>query len=389
MGRMGSRRAARLLATLMSWLVAVGTLAAAPYKVAEFHSGADYFGLNNRGQVFGSQIVDDRSLATRAIVFDSLGTKQYTVPNSPVSTGRVSGTSQDLFVARSFYDGSGRPAVYNAETGESAFVNVPRSYSNVVSKVDDAGRLYGHVLYPHNDETGVASHSRPFVVENGEARDLTLPQGMRQGTLVDVNASGEVLIQAGSPGGAMPDAFVLRDGGWHLLGSLQATGINDKGDVVGNARTADDWFNVHPVLIPADGSGPVALNEFPGAQHTYIRGINSRGEIVGGADLSAVGRSVAFVYRDGIATDLNTLIDRTGSYGELNVRYITAINDLGQILAKGDDGDHWINMLLSPSELDAAEGSFAAPIPVPEPSTLLIFGGMALGVGLARRGRRG
>lgn len=381
MGSDVSRKASRILTALVGWLVTTGAAIAAPYKVAEFHSSATYLGLNDRGQVFGRQ---DSGPSDREFVFDSLGSRQYTILDRPTAAGTVSGTSQDLFVAT---PAQGRPAVYNVATGQSALLDIPWPYTKGVRASDDSGRLYGQAW--HAVDVSVP-HYRPFVVENGEVRELDLPPGMGQATLAGVNAAGEVLIEAGPLGQSASEAYLMRGGEWVHLGSFRPVGLNDRGDVVGNAWPAGDGGAAGLILVPADGSGPVALGGLPGALHTFLNGINSRGDIVGTANFDDVGiAGSAFIYRDGVATDLNTLIDRTGRYGELDARMVAAINDLGQILVRGTDGGHWVDLLLSPSDLDAAEGVFVAPPPVPEPSTLLVFAGLALGVGLARRRRRG
>jgi hypothetical protein len=381
MGRILGGRAAGILAAVIGSLVAAAGVEAAPYKVAEFFGLDRYAGLNDRGLVFGSR---DFESPPQAFVFDSLGGGRYTMVDRPSAVGDFSGSVNDVLLIPMT---SGSSVLYDVSTGESAIPDASSLGGFRIDARDDSGRLYG-IRYDY--ESSPSAH-RPFVVEGGTGRDLNPPPGVTNMSLTAVNAGGDVLVQAdsGAARGDKPEAYILRGDAWTHLGTFQAVAFNDKGEVLGYVMPRQDGGAVSPILVPADGSGPVALEGLLGAPGIFPVAINNRGEIVGHAASDALGGINPFIYREGVATDLNTLIERTGKYGELTVHFVSSINELGQILASGTDNGHWVTLLLSPSELAAVEGEFRVPPPVPEPSALLVFAGLAVGAGLVRRGRRG
>ncbi|WP_337173248.1 hypothetical protein [Paludisphaera sp.] len=388
MARIAGGGAAGILTAVMGSLVAAGGASAAPYKVTEYLGDHRYFGLNDRGQVFGTA---GEGPSSRAFVFDSLGPGRYRIMDEPTAPGGVTGGRGDVFVTP---PGPGPHAVYDVETGRAALLDLPEPYRIGVKTVDGAGRMYGETRHgepvipiPGSPTEPSPYYSRPFVAEDGKVRELDLPAGMGHATLAGVNAAGDVLIQAGVDANDAPEAYLLRDGAWTHLGAFQGRGLNDRGDVLGFVRLEGPAGGIISTLIPADGSEPIALGDLAGAHTTFPFAINNRGEVMGYGFFTG-GVSTPFIYRDGVATDLNALIERAGVFGELQVRFIHSINSLGQILASGTDGDRQVNFLLSPGDLDVAEGVFDTPN-VPEPSALLVFAGLALGAGLVRRGRRG
>ena len=109
------------------------------------------------------------------------------------------------------------------------------------------------------------------------------------------------------------------------------------------------------------------LGTVGGYQASVARGINAIGQVVGYAGLNSnIGvlssGGDAFLYSNGVMTDLNTLIPPSSGW---TLSSATAINDFGQIVGWGD----------GPS----GEGAFLLT-PVPEPSTLVLLGIVAIGL---------
>jgi probable HAF family extracellular repeat protein len=142
-----------------------------------------------------------------------------------------------------------------------------------------------------------------------------------------------------------------------------AEAINDRGQVVGNSGGhVFLWDRRHGMQDLGFVGSPAALNNvgqivgnrgtFPfqhaflwDAQHgvqdlgtlagygSFASGINDAGEVVGYSSFNGINTYHAFLYRDGVLTDLNDLLPEGSSWRLLEAR---AINDAGQIVGFGD-----------------------------------------------------
>jgi probable HAF family extracellular repeat protein len=194
---------------------------------------------------------------------------------------------------------------------------------------------------------------------DGQIRQLSTLPGDTVGMALGINDEGQVVGGTGNcantvvPGFAAAPHAVLwdRDGSAHALPSLGgsapdtsvlgagnfACAINNHGVAAGQATLHDNktW---HPVLWQ---DGIISdLGVLPGDLVGIAAGINNRGEVVG-ASVSAPGPASgnprAFVWRDGVMTDLNTLVPA----GSLYLLTASAVNDSGEIVGFGatEDGD--------------------------------------------------
>jgi probable HAF family extracellular repeat protein len=194
----------------------------------------------------------------------------------------------------------------------------------------------------------------------GQIRELSPLPGDTVGMAIGINDGGQAVGASGScantvvPGFAAAPHAVLweRDGTPHSLPSLGGSepdttvlgagtfgcSINNAGIVAGQATLSDNktW---HPVLWQ---DGIVSdLGVLQGDLVGIAAGINNRGEVVG-ASVSAPGPATgnprAYVWRNGVMTDLNSLVPATSP---LYLLTAFAINDSGEIVGFGatDDGD--------------------------------------------------
>jgi probable HAF family extracellular repeat protein len=154
-------------------------------------------------------------------------------------------------------------------------------------------------------------------------------------------ANRRLFVGTGAAVSGTPQQAFLWDGtDFRWLATLGGTfsdayGVSKAGAVAGDAWTppdSDGNFSIHAVMW-ADASSPaVDLGTLPGKAWSQAAAINSSGVIVGYA--SDVGRQqpLAFVYSQGVMTDLNALVDDTQG---LTLTMPQDINDKGVIVGIG------------------------------------------------------
>jgi probable HAF family extracellular repeat protein len=177
------------------------------------------------------------------------------------------------------------------------------------------------------------SREASFVVRD----DKVVPQIVlrRQLQFRAINNSGEVV---GNYYGEYPSPdcscfravhwkqFIFSDlpalgGRYKEFGDANATAINDAGQVVGEASASHMWSPRHAVIWAADGIHDLGTL---GGRASNATGINASGQVVGTAETGAHERH-AFLYGDGVMKDLGAL----GGDSEAS-----AINASGQIVGK-------------------------------------------------------
>jgi len=188
------------------------------------------------------------------------------------------------------------------------------------------------VSFTPNDSTGIPT-LHPFLWNNGEMSDLGNLGGTVSGAQC-ANTRGDVIGSSTLPGDLVSHAFLWRNGVMTDLGTLggdnsEAIWINGRGDVAGSADLPG--INLHDAVLWKDGK-IVDLGTVGTDPCSRGRGINSRGQVVGGSSDCVSAFLHAFVWNgSGPMLDLNTLI-APGS--GLQLTNAININDRGEILAK-------------------------------------------------------
>ncbi len=125
------------------------------------------------------------------------------------------------------------------------------------------------------------------------------------------------------------------------LGNLGArfwntpTAINQRGDVVGFAGTpGDPEGNILHAFIWTKGAGIRPLGALPGHVHSEAYGINERRQVVGISCAANFADCRAFIWKDGVMTDLNDLKPATYT---ARLEQGKDINDAGEITGRATD----------------------------------------------------
>ncbi len=200
------------------------------------------------------------------------------------------------------------------------------------SAINNRGQVAGYA------ETAVVDSGCPpykitsaVLWDKGQALALPILGGDLDGVAFGINNQGQAVGYSGSCVAATHavvwknnTAFVLQD-----LGGTKsniAFVINDRGQVAGKVRSADGSTYVAALWQP-DGT-LTNLGILPGDFAAFATGINNRGQVVGNTFDSSFNWTHGFIWQNNVMTDINTLIPADSN---LSVISASNINDRGQI----------------------------------------------------------
>jgi probable HAF family extracellular repeat protein len=330
--------------------------------------------------------------------------------------GRMDSTARGINAAGEVVGWGGPPRtgpVHAYLYDGSAFTDLGTlgGHTSGATAINDAGQVVGLAGVP-------GGHDHAFLYSDGVMTDLgTLGAGDSAAT--GINNAGEVVGGSEFPGGHLgqPHAFLYRDGVMTDLGTLgggqsYAYGINNAGAVVGVAFNPDNL--ARPFLYQdgqlmdlgslGGGGYALGLNDVgqvvgfsatttgnhvflwdntngmqdlgtlgSGDSETTAYAVNNFGQVVGTSDYRA------FLYSDGVMTDLNTLIPPDSDF-YLSTAY--GINDAGQIVGLGAGPNlHAHAFLLTPDGNSAPHGHSPTALRVSDslPATQLLAPALTTG----------
>ena len=218
----------------------------------------------------------------------------------------------------------------------------------------------------------------PAFWEKGEVRPLPTVAGDPDGFVQGINNKGQAVGSSGTCANIATHAVLWENDSAFELPNLghdgnDAYAINDHGQAVGYVSTTDG-STIVASLWPNGIHGAVTnLGILPGDGAAFATGVNNRGQVVG-STFSSVGWSRGFIWQDNVMTDLNTLIR-----GDSNLLIIAAsnINERGQIsgmasVMSGPDEGKIHAILLTP--VDESIGESAADVARTRPGSILPAG---------------
>lgn len=172
----------------------------------------------------------------------------------------------------------------------------------------------------------------PVLWEKGEAHALSMVAGDTDAFVQGLNDQGQAVGSSGDCANIAAHAVLwendtasqLKDLG-HPGGAAYA--INGQGQAVGYVSSADGTTIVASVWPNGANGGVTTIPTLPGDGAAFATGINNRGQVVG-STFNSVGWSHGFLWQDGVVTDLNTFIPEDSN---LFIIAASNINERGQI----------------------------------------------------------
>jgi len=172
----------------------------------------------------------------------------------------------------------------------------------------------------------------PAFWEKGEVRPLPTVDGDPDGFVQGINDRGQAVGSSGTCSNIAIHAVLWEHDTAFQLPDLGSDGndayaINDHGQVVGYVSTADGSTIVASLWQNGARDAVTNLGILPGDGAAFATGINNRGQVVG-STFNSVGWSRGFIWQDNVMTDLNTLVPEDSN---LYIIAASNINERGQI----------------------------------------------------------
>jgi hypothetical protein len=227
----------------------------------------DVRGLNNRGQIVGSYILEGVKYA-----FIKNGGTYSTLTDIP-GTNKTAWGINDSGQVVGNYDNHGY--IYNTTDGSLTTIDYGAPESVSVCGINDAGQICGYTYYQNLDLYGF--------VYNIDSSSWTFPFGTLgdEERIYGINDAGTVVGNYIINGKEYSFYFSFYNNQWYDLNvpgaqNTRVLGINDHGDIVG--RYWSDFPNMGGFVYH---DGKFEIPAMPGAQIVKVCGINNAGQIVG------------------------------------------------------------------------------------------------------------
>jgi len=279
--------------------------------------------INDRGQVTGSAHVSSGGDANGTVTF-------LWTPKTLNSAAGV------------LHGGAGKVTAFaQVNAGSFALAPYPHSINNL-GQISASGAYYVPELFtPTAANTGAGNWTfdSSISVSNFYINDAGTVGGSAYGGDFPDNGHNHAFEQASFPG--FTNAALIVDANWQAMTNSAVLGLNAAGDAIISAEPTTD-NEMHSFL---DKGG--VITDISGDESTPAA-INNSDMVVGGHVVN--GGEVAYVFGNGVRTDLPTVIPATvNGNGFVIDAFPAGLNDRGQILITGNDGAGDSVFLLTPA----------------------------------------
>ncbi|HWS55102.1 MAG TPA: hypothetical protein VN228_13285 [Pyrinomonadaceae bacterium] len=222
--------------------------------------------------------------------------------------------------------------------------------------------------------SGSSAGNRAFLWANGAMQDLGVLglSTFNNSEATSVNDAGQVVGVSSTAAGAN-HAFLWQNGVMQDLGVLPGGGtissaadVNNAGQVVGFSNVPGPLFQ-SPRAFLWQGGTMLDLGTLGGST-SQARSINDSGVVVG-VSTTAANQTRPFVYRDGVMTDLTTLLPAGHCFTNVDVR---AIGNDGVVVGSAQlNGQFRAVMLVPNSTAGGGQTCGGPPPPPPTPADII------------------
>jgi probable HAF family extracellular repeat protein len=231
--------------------------------------------------------------------------------------------------------------------------------NGVATGINNRGQMVGFAETATPDPSCSGSQVlrlKPVLWEKGKVQELPTVPGFPIGAAFAINDKGEVVGVSADCDAVVVHALLWHNGTMIDLGlpgmSPQPTGINNRGQVVGGAELSGGGAFLWQNGVITD------LGTLPGDVISIGSGINDKGQVAGqSCDIND--NCSVFLWQNGVMTDLNTLLPADSPLFSLDVGSINSRGEIVGVAVEKSTGN-FRAFLAIPSNGEAASASAPA-----------------------------